>query len=267
MTHSSRHILSNYLLRDADNSDSKRPKFAGLDCIPGLHFWTRVPVGAIALDRKIPVREIEVDDVATKDFLCSELFSLAFQFLAKGNFQGANTWLQLVPPHGCAMPRTCHESGFKRRFHLADFSANFAGHNHLFFIKRMGLSLHKSPCGRITFFGAELTITDSGRDEAHSLSTLAASNLNSLSDLHRRESRRIEFRSAGIRAKSVRVLWPFDLERMSALFTVLGLHIKTPLGKAVSEWVGTVRETVRRTGNYSVPSPLNSSLNYTKGVQ
>lgn len=37
-----------------------------------------------------------------------------------------------------------------------------------------------------------------------------------------------------------------------------GSHSKTPLCRVVSEWVGAVRETARRTGNYSVPSPLDS---------
>jgi hypothetical protein len=34
-------------------------------------------------------------------------------------------------------------------------------------------------------------------------------------------------------------------------------HRTTLLGKAVSEWVGTVRETVRRAVNYSAPSPFD----------
>lgn len=41
-------------------------------------------------------------------------------------------------------------------------------------------------------------------------------------------------------------------------------HIKTLLGKAVSDGVGTVRETVRRAVNYSAPSPFDCIRNYTR---
>lgn len=44
---------------------------------------------------------------------------------------------------------------------------------------------------------------------------------------------------------------------------VVNCHNKTPLGQVVSEWVGTVRETVRQIASYTISSPLNCMHNYT----
>lgn len=63
-------------------------------------------------------------------------------------------------------------------------------------------------------------------------------------------------------------------KRLTAMKTNLGYwrtsglrHNETPLGQVVSEWVGTVRETVRRAVNYSAPSPLHCRSNYTKAPE
>lgn len=266
MIHGCLRTRLNHLLRNSDQRNSKRSQFLILDLVACFGFGERMPVASIALDCQTQRWDIEVDDMPPNDLLRAEFDSTPLEFLSKRDFNRTNSRSQFVSPNRCAVLRAGGELSNQGRLHLTYLAAYLARHLDLFFEERVapsfcsgldqGFTSRRTRMRRIVFV---LPLGDMDRFAA-----FITRNDDWWTRLHGRQVLGIEDRSTGVRTEAVRVVGPLNLEFPATFFTMFCCHIGTFLGKAISDGVGTVRETVRRMVHEAIPSPLNSKRNSTR---
>jgi hypothetical protein len=218
--------LANGDFRQTDNRNPAIAKIRVFAAVKSLLLWRRMPVRSITLDNEIPVRQIEVDDIPLECPLSFKWLSDPRQLVRDSDLDRASSRPGHLSESRGASSGACSKTVGKRRLHLADLAAYLARHLDFGLEERMLRSGKQFfICVRACFAAIETCplIAAAPGDASGLAAPNAYTNHPILLEVGQGSGS--ESRPTRRRTEAIRVLWPFDMEGLPALFAGFCQHM------------------------------------------